>query len=106
MSSSSYATNKAGTDELSLKGALFGVVTLLLGILVAVLGVFALLMWLDARDAHRRIARVERRDPVDPAAPGDRGLPGRRRVVADRRHRSQTRHDDSSHRLLTLIDDA
>jgi len=52
MSSSSYATNKAGTDELSLKGALFGVVTLLLGILVAVLGVFALLMWLDARDAR------------------------------------------------------
>ena len=32
------------------KDALFGVVTLLLGLLVAVMGVFALMMWLDARN--------------------------------------------------------
>src|SRR5512133_701887 len=32
------------------KDALFGVVVLLLGVLVAALSVFALMMWLDARD--------------------------------------------------------
>ena len=39
------------------KDALFGVVTLLLGLLVAVLGVFALMMWLDARNARNNSSR-------------------------------------------------
>ena len=39
-----------GSSSVGYKDALFGVVTLLLGLLVAVLGVFALMMWLDARN--------------------------------------------------------
>ena len=47
------------------------------------------------RDAHGKLARVERADPVDPAAPGDGRLPGGARVVPERRDRSQPRDDDS-----------
>jgi nitrite reductase (NO-forming) len=39
-----------GSSSVGYKDALFGVVTLLLGLLVAVLGVFALMMWIDARN--------------------------------------------------------
>src|SRR6185437_4492575 len=40
------------SETIGYKDALFGVATMLLGLLVAVLGVFALLMWLDARHAR------------------------------------------------------
>ena len=39
-----------GSSSVGYKDALFGVVALLLGLLVAVMGVFALMMWLDARN--------------------------------------------------------
>ena len=40
-------------------------------------------------DAHRKAARVERADEVDPAAAGDGGVPGRAQVVPERRYRAQ-----------------
>jgi hypothetical protein len=40
------------------KDALFGVVTLLLGLLVGVLGFVALLMWLDARNTRHDANRI------------------------------------------------
>ena len=40
------------------KDALFGVVALLLGLLVAVMGVFALMMWLDARNARHETVKT------------------------------------------------
>ena len=44
--------------ELSGSGALFGMAALLLGVLVAVLGVFALMMWSDAHDAKQAAKRA------------------------------------------------
>ena len=49
------------------------------------------------RDAHRKRARVERADPVDPALPLDRGPPRRGRVVAERRDRAEPCDDDPAH---------
>ena len=49
------------------------------------------------RDPHREAARVERLDEVDTALAGDRGAPGRRRVVSERRDRAETRDGDSPH---------
>jgi len=40
------------SDPDSYKGAFFGVASVLLGLLVAVLGFAALLMWIDARNAR------------------------------------------------------
>ena len=48
-------------------------------------------------DPHRELARVERLDEVDAALARDRGAPGRRRVVAERRDGSQARDGDSPH---------
>ena len=54
---------------------------------------------LDLRgDAHGKVGRVERPDPVDPAPPRQRRVPRRARVVAERRHRAETRDDDPAHR--------
>ena len=50
-----------GSSSVGYKDALFGVVTLLLGLLVAVLGVFALMMWLDARNNNSN-EQLEDRD--------------------------------------------
>jgi nitrite reductase (NO-forming) len=51
MSSAPYSRRNAA-ETVGYKDALFGVVSLLLGLLVAVLGFFALMMWLDARNAR------------------------------------------------------
>ena len=48
-------------------------------------------------DAHRVLARVEGANPVDPAASGDRRVPGRLRVEPERRNGSQTGDDDAAH---------
>ena len=53
------------------------------------------------RDPHRIGARVERLDEVDPAPAGDRGLPGRAPVVADRRHGSEPGHGHPPHAAET-----
>src|SRR5262249_12317282 len=50
------------------------------------------------RDAHGKLARVERANPVDPAATRDGSVPRRRRVVAERRDGAETRDDDPAHR--------
>ena len=49
------------------------------------------------RDPDREPARIERLDEVDPALAGDRGAPGRGRVVAERGDRPETRDGDSLH---------
>ena len=47
---------------------------------------------LDLRtDPDRLLARVVRADEVDPASPLDGGVPARRGVVSDRRHRAEPR---------------
>ena len=48
-------------------------------------------------DPDRELAWVERFDEVDAALARDGGAPGRGRVVAERRDRSQTRDRDSPH---------
>jgi len=48
-------------------------------------------------DTHRELAGVEGLDEVDAALARDRGAPGRRRVVAQRRDGSQARDRDSPH---------
>jgi nitrite reductase (NO-forming) len=50
-------------------GALFAVVSLLLGILVAVLGLFALMLWADARDAKDSAKSAEAKVSNGMAAP-------------------------------------
>ena len=50
--------------------ALLGVVSLLLGLLVAVLGFFALMMWLDARNAKDAANAQLRMSPATTACPG------------------------------------
>src|SRR5439155_3633527 len=55
---------------------------------------------LDLRgDAHGRLARVERADPVDAALARQGRPPGRRRIVAERRDRAESGDGDSSHRV-------
>ena len=48
-------------------------------------------------DPDRVLARVEGPDPVDPALAREGGAPGRRRVVSDRRHRTEPRNHNSPH---------
>ena len=55
------------------------------------------------RDPDREAARVERLDEVDPALAGDRGAPGRRRVVAERRDCAETRDGDSPHAASLVL---
>src|SRR5207248_10910406 len=52
MSSGPYLSKQPTRGNLGYKDALFGVASLLLGLLVAVLGFVALMMWLDARTAR------------------------------------------------------
>src|SRR5581483_6241357 len=54
-------------------------------------------------DAHGEPARVERADEVHSALSGDRSTPRRARVVPDRRHRAEPRHDNSSHQRNTTV---
>ena len=56
MSSAPYASRPTMTrhDKEPGSGALVAVVAVMLGILVGVLGIFALLMWIDARNPQRR----------------------------------------------------
>ena len=49
-------------------------------------------------DADRELARVEGADPVDPALPGDRCVPGRARVVPERSDGPEPGDDDAAHR--------
>jgi hypothetical protein len=48
-------------------------------------------------DPHGEPARVERADEVDPTLASNGCAPSRRRVVADRRDRPETRHGNPSH---------
>ena len=54
-------------------------------------------------DPHRVVGRVERLDPADAAAAGDGGLPGRRRIEAERRDRSETGDRNPSHGAERLV---
>jgi nitrite reductase (NO-forming) len=59
MSTGPYVSNEPPSANLGYKDAVLGVVSLLLGLLVAVIGFFALMMWLDARNARHHAAGVE-----------------------------------------------
>src|SRR5436853_2489130 len=55
MSNTPFAVNRpAASETVGYRDALLGIVSVLLGLLVAVLGFFALMMWLDARHARDR----------------------------------------------------
>ena len=54
-------------------------------------------------DPHRELARVERLDEADAAAAGDRRLPGRGRVEADRRDGSEPGDDNAAHEAKSVV---